>query len=164
MSWSKTAIVLKDGDNSSKAFINYRLKLETLSSSFQLLIGSSKISIKETFSKLKKLCHLCWLDLNWFGQFLDISTKMKLSLKKSWKAFQMKFVKKWKSKSIFKQFSSIQNLMKLLKKLDKARAFLKNGKKSMIPLKEILSNKLWEDGTSKSIKKFSAHLSTWRMY
>lgn len=32
--------------------------------------------------------------------------------------------------------------MKLLKKLDKARAFLKNGKKSMIPLKEILSNKL----------------------
>ena len=32
--------------------------------------------------------------------------------------------------------------MKLLRKLDKVRAFLKNGKKNMIPLKEILSNKL----------------------
>lgn len=72
----------------------------------------------------------------------------------------MKYAKKLKSKLTFKLFLSIQNLMRLLRKLNKEKVFLKNGKKNMILLKEILNSKLLEDGTFKNIKKSLAHLYT----
>lgn len=70
----------------------------------------------------------------------------------------MKYAKKLKSKLTFKLFLSIQNLMRLSRKLNKEKVFLKNGKKNMILLKEILNSKLLEDGTFKNIKKSLAHL------
>lgn len=72
----------------------------------------------------------------------------------------MKYAKKLKSKLTFKLFLSIQNLMRLLRKLNKEKVFLKNGKKNMILLKEILNSKLLEDGTFKNTKKSLAHLYT----
>lgn len=48
--------------------------------------------------------------------------------------------------------------MRLSRKLNKEKVFLKNGKKNMILLKEILNSKLLEDGTFKNIKKSLAHL------
>jgi hypothetical protein len=54
----------------------------------------------------------------------------------------MKYAKKLRNKSTFKQFLNILNLMRPLKKLDKEKVYLKNGKKNMILLKEISNNKL----------------------